>query len=288
MKPERDIRQLFHRAAVETDAGTDGKVLAKILAAHETTNPNDSAVCRPNVRSTIMRSPITKFAIAAAVAVAVLIGISQLGGPSAGVAWGEVAGKVNASPGVSFRTRTTGCEDPNDDWPNGYVLVRRSPVYSRTDWYRDGQIRRIVYVNRDAQTVLWVAHDAKVYQQRPLTEQELRAPQDGWTDPRQLVDRFLSGKYEKLGRKTIDGILCEGIETMDAAVAGANFPVQSFVGRMWVSVETSYPVLIESEIAGGHDGNLHQWCIGDQFQWDIEVGASECEVAVPPEYRPLD
>jgi len=98
MKPERDIRQLFHRAAVNTDAGTDEEVLAKVLAAHETASSTGSIPNRSNVRSTIMRSPITRLALAAAVLVAVLIGTNMLGGSLGSVAWADVERQFESVP----------------------------------------------------------------------------------------------------------------------------------------------------------------------------------------------
>jgi hypothetical protein len=237
-----------------------------------------------------MRNPIARLAAAAVVIVVIGLGMIEFvsTGDKSGVVWAEVAQKVEASRGVIFRVRTTGNKDPNDDWPNGYITTRRSPLHSRTNWYRGGQVRRTVYFNRDAKTMLWVAHDARVYYQRPLNEQELQAPQDGWTNPQQLVDRFLSGKYRELGRKTVEGVLCEGIETTNPAVYAATYPIKSFTGRIWVSVKTGYPVLVETETAAGDDGQRRETGTADQFQWDVEVGAHECEASIPPDYRFLD
>jgi hypothetical protein len=74
MKPTNDIRELFRKAAVDTRPGTDDTVLAKVLAAHEAANANDSTASRSSVRSTIMKSPITRLAIAAVVVLAALAG----------------------------------------------------------------------------------------------------------------------------------------------------------------------------------------------------------------------
>ncbi len=288
MKPENDIREFFRKAAADTLPAMDKKVLARVLTAHDTTSLNDSAARRSNVRSTIMRSPITKVAIAAAVVIAVLLGISQLGGSPAGVAWGEVVQKVDASPGVIFRLRTTGSQNINDDWPNAYAMTRRSPRYSRTDKYRGDQVIRTACFNLDNKSVLWLAHDAKTYFTKALTEEDVQSLQSEWTDPKGLLGLLMSHEYRKLGRKTIDGVVCEGIETTDPAAAKANFPIKSFVGRMWVSVETGYPVLGQLEITHEAENALPQTQMADQFQWDVEIGASEIEVAIPPDYRLMD
>ena len=91
-----------------------------------------------------MRSPITRAAVAAAVIVAVLIGITQLGGSPAGVAWGEVAQKIEASPGLIYRERTL---DPNESDGGAYVMVYASPTHLRIDSHKGTAITRSIYVD---------------------------------------------------------------------------------------------------------------------------------------------
>jgi hypothetical protein len=72
-------------------------------------------------------------AIAAAVVAAVLVGLALFQQSGSGVVWAEVAQKVEASRGVTWRLRGTGSDDPNDDWPNSYTLLQRSGTLTRTD-----------------------------------------------------------------------------------------------------------------------------------------------------------
>ena len=237
-----------------------------------------------------MKNPIWKLGIAAAIIAAVGLGIVEFmgDGGTSGVAWAEVARKVNASRGVVFRVRSTGSEDPKDDWPNAYKMTRRSPRYSRTDWCRGDQAKSTVRFNLDTRNVLWLSHDSRTYFTKTMTEGDVQSLQNEWTDPRGLLNLLMSYEYRKLGRKTIDGVVCEGIETTDPAAAKASFPVKSLVGRMWVSVETSYPVLGEFEITRGDDDALRQTSTADQFQWDVEIGPGNAEPPIPPDYRLMD
>jgi hypothetical protein len=110
-----------------------------------------------------------------------------------------------------------------------------------------------------------------------------------WTNPGFLVQMILSGEHSKLGRKAIEGVLCEGIETTDPTCFGPlpgpinNLQVEF---RLWVSVETGYPVLFESKMSGEYEG---QWdesgCVIDQFQWDVELDSSIMEPNIPPDYE---
>lgn len=285
MKPENDIRQLFQKAAAGTDAGMDEKILAKVLAAHETIHSNDPVPNRSIVRSTIMRSSVTKVAVAAAVLVAVFIGISQLGGSHAGVAWGEVARKVEASRGVVYRHRRS-ASDPN------YSIHYLSPTHSRTDQYSAGHIAVSHYLDFETMTASSVYHTQKHYwRNAPLGRQDADA-HDRMSDPKWLVQAILSCEHRGLGRKTIDGVFCEGLETTDPAVFGGNLPASAGEIAMrlelWVSVGTQYPVLCEGNTTVPIDGKTQtmQW-IMDQFQWDVLLGPEVFEPNIPADYEEI-
>jgi outer membrane lipoprotein-sorting protein len=102
-----------------------------------------------------------------------------------------------------------------------------------------------------------------------------------WSDPQSLVNCCLARKHHALGQKTIDGVLCEGIETTDSSGP----PVKRFAGRLWVSVETGCPVLVEVEVID--DGSNRHTSTIDQFQWNVDLSASDVEPEIPADYRPI-
>ena len=237
------------------------------------------------IRSTIMRSPIAKLAAAAVIAVVVL-GIFELVGTdsSSGVVWAEVAEKVKASRGVIFRQKATCTKYPGGG--SGHSMIFISPTHRRSDGYnKDGQIWISMYGDIDAGTGVVVLHNRKGYVHETLSEGNLQE-QAGWVDPKAWVNKFLSCEYTKLGQKTIEGIVCEGIETMDPALnpeAADHLQIDRFVARLWVSVETGYPVLLASEFTGKYNGES----VMDQFQWDVDLDASIFEPNIPPDYEQL-
>ena len=224
-----------------------------------------------------MKSSITKLAAAAVIITAITLGLFEFigTGSSSGVVWAQVARNVEASPGVIWRLRGTGSRDPNDDWPNGYKITWRSASITRTDNYRGGQIYRTIYLNYDAKTVIWVAHDAKKYNKEAMSDEQVQraqADKERWTDPRSLLKLCLSLEHHALGQRTIDGMLCEGIE--------ATGPDGS-TGRVWVGVETGYPVLVEIEGVDGSTGTM------DQFRWNVDLSAEGVEPEIPADYESL-
>lgn len=282
MKPENDIRQFFRKAAAGTHPAMDEKVLAGVLAAHEAADPNDSVGNRSDVRSTIMKDPITKLAIAGAVLVAVLVGTSQLGDSSAGVVWGEVAKRVEASRGVIYRERTLDSTGSND---GTYFLYYATPTHMRTDMHKGDELVRSVYLDCATRDLLLIHHGDKVCWHHTADDQDMRGNErqlnlKGW------VADILSREHTNLGRKTIDGIVCEGIETRHAVFAETNSPPENRITRVWVSVETGYPALCEGESLHD-DGQLRSKTVLDRFRWDVELDASEFEPNIPEGYEQM-
>jgi len=271
---------------VRASDGTFDRMRDIVLGAHEPAQTNTSATALMMKRRTLMRSPVTKLGIAAAIIAVVGLGIVEFigTGSTSAVAWAEVAKNVEASPGVIWRLRTTGSRDPNDDWPNSYKITWRSPAITRTDRYRGGQIYRTLYYNVDAKTTIWVAHDAKKYNKEAMSDaqvQQVRADKDRWTNPQSAINHLLALKHHALDQKMIDGVLCEGIETTDAT----GLPFKSFTARGWVSVETGYPVLVEAEVID--DGNVRHTYTLDQFRWNVDLSAENVEPEIPADYEPL-
>ena len=228
-----------------------------------------------------MKSSMVKLGIAAVVVAVVGIGIVEfLGtGGTSGVVWAEVAKNMEASRGVIFRARDTSSRDPNDDWPNGYRIFWRSAAVSRMDIYRGGQIYRAIYLDFDAKTAIGVLHHAKKYNKEAMSDEQVqkaRAAKDRWSDPQGLLNLALSVEHHALGQKAINSVLCEGIE--------ATGPDGS-TGRIWVGLETGYPVLVEIE--GTDKGGIRHTGTMDQFRWNVDLSAEGVEPEIPAGYEPL-
>jgi hypothetical protein len=277
MKSRRTTAEIIRgKLNFTLDSPLRDQLLARALREQEQSQETEPTVDRPAIRRMIMKNSMVKLGIAAVILAVVGIGIVEFlsTGRTSGVVWAEVVKNVEASPGVIFRVRDTGSRNPADDWPNGYTIYWRSAAVSRMDKYRGGQIYRTIYLNYDAKTTIGVLHDAKKYEKEAMSDQMARAAK-GWSNPQGLLDLALSAEHHALDPKTIDGVLCEGIE--------ATRP-DGGTGRIWVAVETGYPVLVEIEtIKGGvrHTGTM------DQFRWNVDLSAEGIEPEIPAGYDPL-
>jgi len=219
-----------------------------------------------------MKNPITKFAAAAVIIIAITLGLFEFidTGSQSGVVWAEVIKNMEASPGVIFRIKETGKGDPNEQWPNGYRVMQRNATLSRLDWYRGDQIHRTVYFDLSGKTKIWVAHDASVYHKETMSDEEIenmRGNEGGWINPQALISFCLTHARERkeLGQKMIDGILCGGMEGKAA---------------------NGYPVRLEIE-AIGEDGSIRETSTIDQFQWNTDLSPENVEPEIPADYEPL-
>jgi len=294
MKSIEDVKKFFKNAAINTNAKMDETVLDKVLIAHEKTTNTKSAGIEPNIRRTIMKSPIIKTAAAAVIIALVVLGLFEFIGTenTSGVVWADVVRKVEASRGSIVRYMGTSSFQPSDI--TNYSMTYTSPRYSRKDFYEGGQISHTYYNDysgSDTETLTGVYHKHKHYISHTYQKSKdefLLEQHDDWINPRYLVQTILSGEHRNLGQKTIEGVLCEGIETTDPASMGPTpEPIDRLdvLLRLWVSVETGYPVLFESKISGEHNGQVGgSEGVMDQFQWDVELDPSFLEPNIPPDY----
>ena len=100
MKSAENIKKVIKNLDLEIDTNTkmDQIILKELLKAHEKSKKTQSAFASPNIRRTIMKSPITKLAAAAVIIIALFVGISHFGGSVESVAWADVTERFESVP----------------------------------------------------------------------------------------------------------------------------------------------------------------------------------------------
>jgi hypothetical protein len=272
MRPADNINDLIKKLKLKASTDLDRRIHDDISMALAESDKTKTAVTQPNIGRTIMKSPIAKVAIAAVIVIAVLIGIDQLGGSSTSVVWAEVAQRIQASRGVIFRNIVIS-QDLRDNEPV-YTMNYLTSTHSRLDSYKADQIVKTIYSDFNTKTVILVDHlpNHKSYVKMTFENMEQSSL---LVDHKNMIQRFLSCEHTQLGQKTIEGVLCEGIETTDSS--------DSLVAQVWVSVETGYPVQLEIKIVR-NNGETRIGGVVDQFQWDVELDDSVFEPNIPPDY----
>jgi hypothetical protein len=231
----------------------------------------------------IMKNRMIKLAAAAVIIVTVLVGITQFGGSTTSVVWAEVAQKVQASRGVIFRSTE---EIVPDTYGRGvdFSMNYYSSMQSRVDGYKGGKINRTIYSDCNTKTVILVDHLPSHKSYVKMTGEETMPDAFGMADPNRWVQRLLSCEHKELRQKTIDGVLCEGIETTAPDFYGDGKLPEPLMARVWVSVETGYPVRFEGEYVVSSNDQTHYTFVQDKFQWDVDLDPSIFEPNNPPDY----
>lgn len=240
-----------------------------------------------------MKTKITKYAAAAVIIIAVMIGINQFGGSS--VVWADVANKIEQISSYVYRLQQMSSSGPKKE---GFEFATKSETTVYNSFKHGIKIGGPegpagIYLQRKNGIILWVEPTEKLYTRDPLNELKLLTILKG---PREIVTRFLSTAYTELGGKTIDGVEAEGIEGNDPNVLPKGFVVEGpiyipsvgsvgedFIARLWVNPKTQLPVSLELEYVlkdTKHRGRI----VIDQFRWNVELNADMFEPNIPADY----
>ncbi|MEN6428127.1 MAG: hypothetical protein ABFE13_22490 [Phycisphaerales bacterium] len=273
---------------VRAGDGTYDRIHRVVLAAHGATERMKTPTF---ARRLLVDQPVVKLAIAAAVVAAVALGLPEFltPGGSSGVVWADVAKRVEANRGFTFHQWVKISRPEHTDQIT-HITAYSADSRLRQDWrlQPEGPLFKTDYYDFDARTQVSVRHNEKTYLRVPMDERTLQSQQSGWLNPRDWVRQFLSSTYTRLGRRVIDGVACEGIETTNPTFGDANPPSARSVARLWVSVETGYPLRLECDAthATTH-GDIRVEAVCDRFEWAVERSSDSFEPNIPPDYRQL-
>ena len=115
MKPQDEIKKLYEKAAVNTNPKMDNEVLSRVLAAQR----------KLNIGRIIIRNPVTKFAAAAVITIAIILGLKGFNGNSA---WAEVEKEFTAANDIHIvgkrSVNATGETSKYQLWVKNRKLIR--------------------------------------------------------------------------------------------------------------------------------------------------------------------
>jgi len=270
----------FAEAMQPTVARLEGNVIDALGC-----RPLDKTVHTIPIWRKIIKSRITKFAAAAVIIIAVLIGISHFKSSidGASVAWAKVIEQVKNIPALTFKMTA------EITFPGNKKLLTKSDVYVAGDYgtreniYMNGELFIIKYRLPNKKVTYQIRPKEKSYVRFDLSGEEAAIGRDP-DDPRQWLEKILSEDYVEIGHSNINGIDVEGIESQETQVTGS----KSMTMRLWVDVETNLPVRIELEGEDWEAGQMRpQQFTMYNFQWDVELDASLFEPDIPDDYMQI-
>jgi hypothetical protein len=292
MRPNENIKKLITELKVNPSAELDARVNSSIDNVLAQRKRIESAY-GPTIWRIIMRSPITKLAMAAVVIIAAGLAIHYFAGEGAQkcCAWTKIADKV-----AQFKTCVCNLhlhQTGTNIGPQGQDA--ESKLYISSDYgYKlitshDGIVSQQMYINTNDKVMYIVMPSEKKYMRIGLTDEMLEKTKGQMQDPRTIVTKCVSGitgQYKDLGKDVINGVEVHGIEVNNPP--GIQGLYNNFVGRLWVDVATEYPVRmeIEGEIAAGVQ-KISQKIVMDGFEWGTELSEDVFKPDIPADYTKL-
>jgi hypothetical protein len=303
MTPEERLETLIHQSQVGTGSQADQRILADALDRMEKLDRQGFARTARNLGRIIMKSPVTKLAVAAAVLIACGVGLSLWSTTGSRIALADVLARVEKAKAVKYKwTFKFFIGDPNEGSTNTHGTALTSQEYgskmifqkpdsnggerTESEHYSSGQNKPVIWISRTEKTYVRFAPGEKQAQaQQEQSQRQIAHVKD----PLSYLKEILNTKYESMGRSTMDGIEVVGFRTTD--------PNQGGLGRLgkykepqadvktWVDVKTLLPVRIESfaSALGPGGGRMFMSAVTYDFQWDIPVDASEFEAPPIPD-----
>jgi len=295
MKQAREIESVARGIRFEPDASADERILSAAQGALGRRAHVPYLIQTHPVARWIMKGPLMRLAVAAAVVTAgTRIGTYFFGGIP-GVVWAVVLRKINGFTTCVFRSREVETSGPR---PNGFEFAvekesknYRSEAYgSFSEEYENGRLARRMYtLLQEKQRLYFGIGTPKVCFRSPVSEKDIEEFQK--CDPRQRVARVLTGDYVEIGTDVIEGKPVRGAELRDPSVLvpeGTEVPpLDDFFIRLWIDIQTELPVWMEmSFVMKGSP--VRRTTIEDQFEWGVPLEESLFQPEIPADYEVYD
>jgi outer membrane lipoprotein-sorting protein len=292
------VRELFKNGKLAVRPDADEQVFRDVLRAHneaKTGEGNEHAYASvglaPKPWRTMMRSPMTKLAIAAAIIIACLMGMMMWKGTGASVALADVLTQIQQVNAYMYQMtlnitgQKVGDRTINSD-VYATILMSRDGAMKVTMNMRDpnGAPRAVqeMYLLPEKRTMLSLMPEAKRYLEVELDETRLQNELKANNNPRIVIQQILDCNYVSLGRSTIDGVAVDGFRTTDPRYMTGAMGQPDV--KVWVDVKTQLPVRLEMDM---QNGQMHMHYLQDNFQWDVSIDPKEFEPVIPPDYASM-
>jgi outer membrane lipoprotein-sorting protein len=286
MKRADDIRRVFQRAGLGLDPDADERIFQDVFQARRKTIQNPRTVF--DRWRKIMKSPLTKVAVAAAVVVAGVIGVSLWNQTGSGLALADVLARMEQVQVYRFQMSMTLQVNGAADQPIAesttlvsQTLGERSTLHMNHPLTGESMSQE-TFVLLPQRTMTMLMPQEKKYAVVELDDATIEAWQ-AQNDPRRIVEQVLKYEHTSLGRSVVDGVEVEGFQATDASLMGGS-PLAGAEIKIWAAVETKLPVRLEIDKSAPGMGHVH--AAAHDFEWDVSAAAAEFSAVIPDDYTP--
>lgn len=299
MKPSEKIEKIFTQINIKTNPDVDKVVLGDAVNAMPKSKQKTPVYDKPDIWRIIMKTKITKFATAAVIIIAVLIGMNQFG--DSGVVLADVIKKTCQFDTFIQREKRI-MRIPGQDAP---AMVTDSIKYVSTEhgivekqYSKDGKLITTVYYITENQQCVTVLHPTKQYFTIQMDHTALGL--DGSFSALGYAQWMISGSHSDLGIKEIEGKKVQGFGVKNppaveelAKASNGIFNIGESQWELWVDVNTNLPIKVTGEyiINKSFLSRNQEVCVTAEtydIQWGAEVDESLFEFNIPAGYTELD
>ncbi len=239
-----------------------------------------------------MKTRLIKISVATVIILAVVLGIPffSTNGPSVSLA--GVYEKMQLIDAFMYKMDMvmTGSFQPG--MPSGPSNMRGTILISeeygmRMDTQMDMSVggqemiqHQQIYMLPQEKKAYTIIPNIKQYIEMEFTDDLFKRMKKESNDPRDTVKQILKSQYIELGKSTINGIEVEGFETTDPSFTGGM--MGDVKVTVWVDSQTWLPVRMEIYIKMNEQVQMEG--VMDDFQWGLQVDASEFKPMIPDDY----
>ena len=228
-----------------------------------------------------MKSRITKFAAAAVIIFAVMLGLNFFDKTS-GVVWAEVVKRLEDIRTAAYKITADIKGMPGT--PEGYtthttqdVMLSYEQSAVRIDSVMQtprGDTKTQTYILFEDSILVTLIPAQKKYLEVAISDEQMKKMGDEKGDPVTLLSAMLEHDYTELGRKEIDGVIAWGIEVSDpklgakmgSFISGGMFDETTV--QLWIDEKQELPIRINAT-GSSTDSQSSMETVYDNFQWDI-------------------
>jgi len=270
MKSAENIEKLIKNLDldIDTNAKTDQIILGELIEAHEKSKKMKSALVEPNIRRTIMKSPITKLAAAAVIIAAIMLGMYVLTGDGTSITMAQVRQAMQEIDWLQMVTRAE--EESISVW---YSFASKVQIVCHSKG-------RILYRDFNAgKELLWNPGSEYIYES-PIDEgREFAGGVSSISEGITKVFNSLEAKGEYKVTRELGTYQGQEVEIWTARrVKGKAGPTHTEICTMYIDVDKKLP--ISAKDVKGADGDI-QLTTDVEFKYPETGPANIYEAGAP-------
>lgn len=269
MRPSENIEKLIRKLRYQTSTETHDRVLGNVLQALDEKEKRKPGVTKPDLWRTIMNTRIRKFALAAVILIAAIIGLHYIAGSVGvtGTVYAEVVERLQKARTLIYTATTTA---PAEGIPSMQIEIAfKEPGFMRTTM-QGGYVTVMDWTSGKGISII---PPRKQYVEIEMSNLQ-NDPAQGQFDVIEKLRTLPERADEVLGEKEIDSRVLHGFRVNEGSV----------INTVWIDPQTRELVIVEMEFvnAPGMSGTM------TDFQFDVELDDSLFSLTPPEGYTSLD